>query len=30
MRLTKIIDGMERPIIALLTDNGDLKPKVLH
>lgn len=28
MRLTKIIDGMERPIIALLTDNPELKPKV--
>jgi hypothetical protein len=28
MRLTKIIDGMERPIISLLTDNPELKPKV--
>lgn len=28
MRLTKLIDGMERPIVALLNANPELKPKV--
>jgi hypothetical protein len=28
MRLTKVIDGMEQPIIDMLAKNGELKPKV--
>lgn len=29
MRLTKVIDGMEKPILGLLSQNGELKPKVI-
>ncbi len=30
MKLTKVIDDMEKPIIDLLSENAELKPKVRY